>query len=102
MARGWAVLIVGTIFLMSLGGAAVIVWQARAHGVPLLSVLGGLAVVVGTGSSLLNWGVTDEYLRRHFGGEENARRVRETWRGGWVGILIGAAMIATGYFLGGV
>ena len=37
---------------------------------------------------------------RHLGGEENASRVRQLWRGGWVGVPIGAAMIAAECFLG--
>jgi hypothetical protein len=100
MGRGKATLIVAVIFLTSAGGAAVVIWQARERGVPLFYLIGGLMVVVGIGFSLLNWGVTDEYLRQHFGREENAQRMRETWRSGWVGALIGAAMIAAEYFLG--
>ena len=100
MGRGRAALIVAFVLLVSVGGAAVLIWQTRAHGVPLFYVLGPLTVVVGLGFSLLNWTLSDEYLRRHFGGEEGARRMREAWRGGWVGVLIGIAMIAAEYFLG--
>jgi len=42
----------------------------------------------------------DAYLRRHFGGDENARRVREVWRRGWVAVPLGAALVAAQYFLG--
>ena len=100
MRRGTATLVVASIFLVSFGGGAVVIWQAVVHHVPLSYVVGGLAVVIGTGFSLLNAGVTDEYLRQHFGGEENASRMRQLWRGGWVGVLIGAVMIAAEYFLG--
>jgi len=100
MGRGTATLVVASIFLVSFGGAAVVIWQALAHGVPIFYVIGGLAVVIGTGFSLLNAGATDEYLRQHFGGEENASRVRQMWRGGWVGVVIGVVMIAAEYFLG--
>jgi hypothetical protein len=44
--------------------------------------------------------VSDEYLRQHFGGAENATRMRQMWRGGWVGVLLGTTMIAAQYFLG--
>ena len=101
MGRGRAAVIVTAIFLASAVGAAVIIWQAKAHGVPLFYVLGTLMVAVGIGFSLLHLSVSDEYLRQHFGGEENATRMRQMWRGGWVGALLGVAMIAAQYFLGG-
>ncbi len=100
MNRTWAALIVAAIVLASAGGAAILIWQAKAHGVPLFYVLGALMVVLGVGFSVLHLSVSDEYLRQHFGGEENATRLRQTWRGGWVGVPLGAAMIAAQYFLG--
>jgi hypothetical protein len=101
MGRGRAAVIVTAILLVSVGGAAVVVWQAKARGVPLFYVLGPLMVAIGIGFSAMHLSVSDEYLRRHFGGDENAARVRQTWRGGWVGVLLGVAMIAAQYFLGG-
>jgi hypothetical protein len=100
MNRTWAVLIVAGIVLASAGGAALIVWQAKAHDVPLFYVLGPLVVAIGIGFSVLHVSVSDEYLRQHFGGDENARRMREMWRGGWVGVALGIAVIAAQYFLG--
>lgn len=100
MGRGRATGIVAAILLVSVGGAAVVIWQAKAHGIPLFYILGPLMVVVGMGFTALHLSVSDEYLRQHFGGEENAARMRQTWRGGWVGVLLGAAMIAAEYFLG--
>jgi|GEM_PF-5270610 len=100
MGRGRATLVVTLIFLVSVGGAAVVIWQAKAHGVPLFYILGALMIVLGTGFTLMHLSVSDEYLRQHFGGEENAARMRQTWRGGWVGVLIGAVMIAFEYFVG--
>ena len=100
MRRTWAALIVAGILLASAGGAAIIIWQAKAHGVPLFYVLGAFIVVIGIGFSVLHLSVTDEYLRQHFGGEENATRIRQMWRGGWVGVLLGVAMIAAQHFLG--
>lgn len=101
MGRGRAVVIVAVILLVSVGGAAVVIWQAKAHGVPLFYILGPLMVVLGLGFTALNLSVSDDYLRQHFGGEENATRMRQMCRGGWVGVLIGIAMIAFQYFLGG-
>ena len=101
MGRGRATVIVAAIVLASAGGAAVVIWQAKAHGVPLFYVLGPLMVAIGIGFSALHLSVSDEYLRQHFGGEENATRMRQMWRGGWVGVLIGVAMVAAQYFLGG-
>jgi len=101
MSRGRAGVIVTAILLASVAGAVVIIWQAKAHDVPRFYVLGPLMVVIGIGFSALHLGVSDEYLRRHFGGEENATRMRQMWRGGWVGVVLGVAMIAAQYFLGG-
>jgi hypothetical protein len=101
MGRGRAAVIVAAILLASVGGAAVIIWQAKAHGIPLFYILGPLMVVLGIGFTVMNLSVSDEYLRQHFGGEENATRMRQMWRGGWVGVLLGAAMVAAQYFLGG-
>jgi hypothetical protein len=100
MNRIWAFLIVGTIVLASAAGGVILVWQAQAHYIPLFYVLGPLVVALGIGFSVLHLSVSDEYLRQHFGGDENARRMREMWRGGWVGVPIGAALIAAQYFLG--
>jgi hypothetical protein len=100
MRRTWAVLFVAGILLASVGGAALIIWQAKVHSVPLFYILGPLMVIVGIGFSVLHLSVSDEYLRKHFGGEENATRVRQMWRGGWTGALLGIAMIADQYFLG--
>ena len=100
MQRTWAALIVAGIVLASAGGAAIIIWQAKAHDVPLFYVLGALIVTIGIGFSVLHLSVSDEYLRQHFGGDENATRMRQMWRGGWVGVLGGVTMIAAQYFLG--
>jgi hypothetical protein len=68
--------------------------------VPFFYILGGLMMVLGTGFMLMHLSVSDEYLRQHCGGEENAARMRHTWRGGWLGVLTGAVMIAFEYFIG--
>ncbi|HEY2589558.1 MAG TPA: hypothetical protein VGI81_27675 [Tepidisphaeraceae bacterium] len=100
MNRIWAGLIVACIVLASAAGGVILVRQANAHYVPLFYVLGPLMVVIGVGFSLMHLSMSDDYLRQHFGGDENAKRMREMWRGGWVGVLIGGAMIAAQYFLG--
>jgi hypothetical protein len=78
----------------------VIVWQAKAHYVPLFYILGPLITAIGVGFSVLHLSVSDEYLRQHFRGDENAKRMREMWRDGWVGMPIGIALVAAQYFLG--
>jgi hypothetical protein len=101
MNRTWAALIVAGIVLASAGGGVILVWQAEAHYIPLFYVLGPLVAAIGICFSVLHWSVSDEYLRQHLGGgEENAKRMREMWRGGWVGVLLGVTMIAAQYFLG--
>ena len=100
MRRTWVVLFVAGIVLASAGVAALIIWQANSHDIPIFYVLGALTISVGIGCSVLHLSVSDEYLRQHFGGDENARRMREMWRGGWVGVPLGVALIAAQYFLG--
>ena len=68
MGRGRAVLVVVSILLVSATLAAVVIWQAKARGIPLPYVLGVGAVVLGVGFFVLHLSVTDEYLRREFGG----------------------------------
>jgi hypothetical protein len=93
------VIVVG-IVLGSAAGGVILVWQANAHNVPIFYVLGPLTVAIGVYFSVLHWTVSDEYIRQHFGGDENARRMREMSRGGWVGVPLGVALIAVQYFLG--
>jgi hypothetical protein len=100
MRRTWAVLIFAGIVVASAGGAALIFWQANAHSIPIFYVLGGLTIVLGVLFSALHLSVSDEYLRKYFGGDENAARLRQMWQGGWVGVPLGAALIAAQYFLG--
>lgn len=100
MGRGSAVGIVAALLLLSLGGAGVVIWQAKAQAIPLFYILGPLMIVVGIVFTVLHLSVSDEYLRQHFGGEVNANQIRQMWRGGWGGVGIGAAMIAVEYFLG--
>src|SRR5262249_14598337 len=40
--------------------------------------------------------LSDDFLRRHFGGPGADRR-RRLWRGGWVGVLLGAALLGLHY-----
>ena len=100
MNRTLSALIVVGIVLASAAGGIILVRQAKAHYVPLFYVVGPLVVIIGICFSVLHWSVSDEYLRRHFGGDENATRLREMWRGGWVAVPIGVALIAAQYFLG--
>ena len=93
-------LLVVVILLVSLGGAALVIWQAREYQIPLGYIVGGGMVVIGTGFFILHVSVSDDHLRRHFGGEENAARMRKLWRDGWLGVLIGVALIVAVYFLG--
>jgi hypothetical protein len=100
MNRTWSAVIVVGIVLASAAGGVVIVWQAKAHYIPLFYILGPLVTAIGIGFTALHLSVSDEYLRQHFGGDENAKRMREMWRDGWVGMPIGIALVAAQYFLG--
>lgn len=99
MGRGWAALVVSCIVLASVGIAAIVIWQSHVHRVPIMYVTGGLLVILGIGFAILNRSVSDEYLQKNFGGAENAARMRQTWRRGWVGVLLGIITIVTQYVL---
>jgi hypothetical protein len=100
ISRGRAILIVTTIVGGSIAVAALMIWQCHVHGIPLWYPLGALLIVLGVGSTIMNLAVSDERLRAQFG-EKYGPQLREQWRGGWVGVLIGAAMIVVTYFLHG-
>ena len=100
MNRTWSGVIVVGMVLAAAAGGVILAWQAKAHDVRLFYVVGPLVMVIGVVFSALHWGVNDAYLRQHFGGDENARRLREMWRRGWVGVPLGAALVAAQYFLG--
>jgi hypothetical protein len=99
MGRGLQVLIVASILLAWAGLAAIVTWQAKLRHIPLQYVTGTALVVVGVGFQVLHLTVSDDYLHRHFG-EPSATLMRHMWRGGWLGVLIGALTIAAAYFLG--
>jgi hypothetical protein len=100
MRRSRAVLIVVLILVVSAAFAAILIWQANVREILLMYVLGVGTVVLALGFFTLHLTVSDEYLRREFGGESNATRMRQLWRGAWVGIPLGIAMIAAEFFLG--
>ena len=99
--RPLGILVLACILIVSGGFAAIIIWQAEAgnisHGTTRY-LTGGVMVVVGLGLTALHLSVSDERLRMEFG--NSASQIRKLWRGGWIGALIGAAIIAAEYFLG--
>jgi tetratricopeptide (TPR) repeat protein len=46
---------------------------------------------------VLHLTLSDDFLRRQFG-EPGAGQMRRAWRGGWVGVLLGAALLGLHYF----
>ncbi len=95
-------LYVAIILAGSMGIAGYVIWEAEAGRISIRSiryVTGGLMVVIGIGFTILDTIYTDERLRRHVG-QSTAGQMRKLWHNGWVGALIGAAMIAAEYFLG--
>ena len=99
--RPLGILVLVCILVVSGGFAAIIIWQAEAgnisHGT-IRYLTGGVMVVVGLGFTALYLSFSDERLQRQFG--DSASQIRKLWRGGWIGALIGAAIIAAEYFLG--
>ena len=92
--------LVGTL-IVSGGVAAILIWQAEAgnisHGT-IRYATGGVMVVVGLGFTALHLSFSDERLHKRFG--NSAPQIRKLWRGGWIGALIGTAIITAEYFLG--
>jgi hypothetical protein len=101
MQRALGILFVATVLLASVGTTGIIIWQTEAGNISMRSVrygIGALLIVVGVCFTVLQLAVNDDYLARHFG-EASVGRMRQMWRGGWVGVLLGAAMIAAAYWL---
>jgi uncharacterized membrane protein len=101
MQRALGILCVTMIVLVSVVSTAILIWQVEAGKISMRSVrygLGALMIVIGTCFTVLQMTVSDEVLRRYWG-EANVDRMRRTWRGGWIGVLLGAAMIAAAYYL---
>ena len=97
MGRGLRIVLVASVLLVSAALAGLVIWYFSPRSIRY--GVGALMVAVGTGFTILHLTVRDEYLDRHFG-EPAASRMRQLWRTGWVGVLIGAAMIAAEHFLG--
>jgi tetratricopeptide (TPR) repeat protein len=96
MNRGLGVLVAALILAGSAAVAAVIIWQAEAHGVSLQCVLGVTFVVLGAAGLVLHPTLSDAFLRRHLG-EPNADQLRQFGRRGWIGVLLGAALLGLRY-----
>ena len=95
-------LYVAIILTASAGIAGYVIWEAEAGRSSIRSIryaTGGLMVVIGIGFTILDIAYSDERLRRDAGGP-GASQLRKLWHNGWVGALIGAAIITAEYFLG--
>jgi tetratricopeptide (TPR) repeat protein len=89
-------LVVALILIGSVALAAVVIWWATAQQVSFQYVLGVGFVVLGTAFTTLHLTLSDDFLRRHFG-EARADQMRRTYRSGWVGVLLGAALLGLHY-----
>jgi hypothetical protein len=58
-------------------------------------------MAVGIAFRALHISVSDDYLRRNFGGDLNGARVRQIFRGGWKLVVLGIVMIGFRYISGG-
>jgi tetratricopeptide (TPR) repeat protein len=94
MSRGFRVLIVVSILLVSVALAAVVIWQETVHGVA--PVLGLIFLVVGMAGTMLHLTLSDDFLHRHFG-EADADQIRQFGRRAWVGVLLGSALFGIHY-----
>jgi tetratricopeptide (TPR) repeat protein len=82
------------VLLGSAALAAVLIWQEQVHGVA--PVLGLLFLALGAAGMTLHLSLSDDFLRRHLG-EPAAGQARGFCRSGWVGILLGAALLGLHY-----
>jgi tetratricopeptide (TPR) repeat protein len=96
MSRGLRVLVVACILIVSMALPAVVIWQTEKHGFSTPYVLGVIFVVLGATFTTLYLTVNDNFLRRHYG-ERGAVQMRRTWRGGWIGVSLGAVLLGLHY-----
>jgi len=94
MNRGLRVLIVASI-VAGLVAIVALGWQLAAYG-PSRLVFGVALIVFGAAFTMLHRTLSDAWLRRHFG-EPGAVQMRRGLRGGWIGMLLGAAFIGLHY-----
>jgi tetratricopeptide (TPR) repeat protein len=97
MSRTLRVLVVACALIVSVALPAVVFWQAGKHGFATKYVLGVIVVVLGAAFTTLHLTVSDDFLRRHYG-ERGAVEMRRAWRGGWIGVLLGAFLLGVHYF----
>jgi tetratricopeptide (TPR) repeat protein len=89
MSRGFRVLVVVSILIVAVALAAVQIREG-VHGVT--PVFGLVLLVLGAAGLTLHLTLSDDILRRH-SGEPGADPRREFWRSGWVGVVLGAALL---------
>src|SRR5262245_21449614 len=81
---------------MSAALAAVVIWQIEKYGVASSYVLGVSLVVLGAVFTTVHLTVSDDFFRRHFG-EPGMGPMQRACRTGWVGVLLGAALLGFHY-----
>jgi tetratricopeptide (TPR) repeat protein len=96
MSRGLRVLIAACILIVCGAIAAVFIWQTEKLGFATKYMFAVMLVVVGATFTILHLSLSDDLLRRHFG-EQGAVEMRRAWRGGWIGVLLGAALLGLHY-----
>lgn len=96
MNRGLRVLIVALILAGLVGLVAVGMSPLEANGVSRQLVMGATFMMLGVTFTTLHLTLSDDWLRQHFK-EPGAVQMRRTLRGGWVGMVLGAACIALHY-----
>jgi tetratricopeptide (TPR) repeat protein len=94
MGRGLRVLGFVAVLLGSAALAAVLIWQEQVHGVA--PVLGLVLLALGAAGMILHLSLSDDFLRRHLG-DPTAGQTRGFCRSGWVGVLLGAALLGLHY-----
>lgn len=92
MSRALRVLAVASVLIVWAALAAAVIWWASAHQLAFQYVLGVGLVALGAGCTALHFTLSDGFLGRHLG-EPGAAQTRRFCRGGWVGVVLGAAIL---------
>jgi tetratricopeptide (TPR) repeat protein len=96
VSRGFRALVLALLLTASAALAGAVIWWSEAREGRLQYVLGVGFLALGLVFTTLQLTLSDDFLRRHFG-EPSAGQMRRAWRGGWVGILLGGAMLGVLY-----
>ncbi|HEX3151112.1 MAG TPA: tetratricopeptide repeat protein [Gemmataceae bacterium] len=95
MSRNQRLAILAVIVMGAMALAGFLIWWAGGHRSTSQLAAGLVLVAAGIGLTILHFTASEAFLQRHFGGAASFRRES---RRGWIGILLGGALIGL-YFI---